>query len=194
MWANNMNHPLPLRLLLLLMLAAPLHAQVPADPQATIAALRQELANVQRDYQLLLTTCQAPKPPTFEEQLQAAKTAIDTVGLQAQNDVAFDAQQKRLEDQSFYVKDVTYAVTESNRIYVRYGWKVTVKNGIPRPQIFDVTVQFLNAAGFVVDTARQFNQGVPAQDEVTLTGDSLITYPSAFAVATVKAIITRRGR
>jgi hypothetical protein len=91
------------------------------------------------------------------------------------------------------VRNPDFGVTEANRIFVRYGWKVTVKNGIPRPQIFDVVVQFLNARGLVIDTARLYQQGIAGQDEQTIQGDKLISQPGAQQVASISIVAIRQA-
>src|SRR4030095_10913170 len=100
-------------------------------------------------------------------------------------------QQRRLENAAWFVKDVDFGVTEQNRVFVRFGWKVTVKNGIPRPQTYDVEVQFLDSRGLVVTTDRLYLQTISAQDEQTLRSDALISLPAGSAVAGVRAVARR---
>jgi hypothetical protein len=169
-----------------------------AELQAKVAALEQDNAGLRRDYQTLLTTCTAPPPPaaapdsSFDEQLARATAAIEQAGRDATTSIEQDRQQREMDDASWIVKDVDFAVTESNRVFLRFGWKVTIKNGIRTAQAFDLTVQFLDRNGFVIDTARVYRQAIAAYDERTITGDALVSMPGALSVAKVKAIATRK--
>jgi hypothetical protein len=129
--------------------------------------------------------------PSTNELLDRARAVAAQLALEEFNRRQADEQQRRLENAAWFVKDVDFGVTEQNRVFMRFGWRVTVKNGIPRPQTYDVEVQFLDSRGLVVDTARRYRQTIAAQDEQTLRGDALISVPAAFGVTQVNAIARR---
>jgi hypothetical protein len=171
-------------------------APVPSPPltnaalHAKVAALEQELATLQRDYQQLLTGCPSPSPaPADTEVADRLAATLHTAAIDDEQRL----QQERLENESWYVKDLGFGVTEANRVFMHYAWKITVKNGIPRPQTFDVVVQFLDERDLVVDTARLYGQRIAAQDEQMITGDKLVSMPGALRVTQVKAVAIRKG-
>lgn len=136
----------------------------------------------------------APPPsvaPSTTELLERARAAAAQQTLEEFNQRQAVEQQRRLEDAAWFVKDVDFGVTEQNRVFVRFGWKVTVKNGIPRAQTYDMELQFLDSRGLVVNTERRYRQTIAAQDEQTLRGEALISVPAAFRVTQINAVATR---
>lgn len=183
-----------------------LHAQSPTKPitnaelRAKVAALQRDIEGLQRDQRLLMMACQAgpvvpapmvDTPAAMVAALAAGVSRVAEIEASNQRDREYELQQQRLENAAWYVKDVDFGITESNRVFIRYGWKVTIKNGIPRPQTFDLVVQFLNKEDLVIDSVRLYRQGIAAQDEKTITGDVLISMPGALNVTSVKAMATR---
>jgi hypothetical protein len=164
-----------------------------SDLRAKIAMLEEQLARQQQDYEVLLRgACPAPTPAPTAAVLGGAAAQQFDARLLADNQRFAEEQQRRLEDASWYVKDVTFGVTEQNRVFERFGWKLTVKNGTPRPQVYDVEVQFLDSRGLVVYTDRAYRQKIAAQDERTVYGEALIPVPSALNVVKVHATAERR--
>jgi hypothetical protein len=183
---------------------APLRGQSPVKPltnlelQARIAALEADLSRLQSDYALLLTTCRSPSSAARDtaaaERLERAALGLQDAERSAENklqQVELLRQRQELDDTSFIVTSVDMGVTETNDVFVRYGWKVTVKNSGAR-QTFDLTIQFLDARGLVVDTARDYGEVISAFDQRTITGDDLIAMPRALNVVSAKAIATRK--
>jgi hypothetical protein len=167
-----------------------------AELRARLAVLERDLAGMQRDYQLLLTAaCQAPSSSSsanVDDALERARVAAAEQELHEDNDRVYREQTQMLEDANWYVKDVTYRVTQQNQAYVRFGWKLTVYNGTSKRQTYDVDVQFLDDRGFVVDTAHVFRQHVAAYHQQTHNDSFLIAVPSALNVRTIQAIAKRR--
>ena len=89
------------------------------------------------------------------------------------------------------VNAAEFAATEANALWVRYGWKVAVKNESRERQIFNVEVQFLDSNDFVIDTAYRYRQTIAPFNQLTVTGDRLVTMPGASRVARIKAIVTK---
>lgn len=191
-------------------LGATLYAQVPAAPltnaqlRAKVVALEQELIGLRNDNTILITACAnaQAQPPTAapavadqaEEQIARAKARLEQVKLETFNRQEQQRQQQELDDASWIVRDVGFGVTEANQVFIRFGWKVTIKNGLDRTQAFDLAVQFLDGNGLVVDTARVYGATINAFDERTITESELISMPGAQRVASVKAIATRKSR
>jgi hypothetical protein len=80
--------------------------------------------------------------------------------------------------------------TEENTSWTRYAWQLTVANSESRGVSFSVEIQFLDRAGFVIDTDYEWSLYLPPMTTQTFTGDRLITAPVAPNVASVKAILT----
>ena len=55
----------------------------------------------------------------------------------------------------WYVKSVDFGVTEANKVFIRFRWKVVIHNGIDRAQAFDLAAPFIDDRDFVVDTDRE---------------------------------------
>jgi hypothetical protein len=176
-----------------------LFAQTPtyAELRAKVNALETENAGLRRDYQVILSACPATTPSasidtTATDRLTAAAQQAQQALLDAENSAFLKQQQQELENAAFWVNNVDFSATESNDVFVRYGWKVTIKNGIPRTQSFDLEVQFLDKNDFVIDTAHLYRRTIEAFDQQTFTGDTLVRMPNALRVVHAKAIVTRR--
>ena len=107
-----------------------------AESEARVAVLEQDLARLQQDYQLLLTTACPSQPPSAAPSAgdRFERAASEQRAVEEANRAAVLQQQQRLEDMAWYVRDLDFGVTERNNVFVRFGWKVTVRNGIPRRQ------------------------------------------------------------
>lgn len=93
---------------------------------------------------------------------------------------------------AFEVLNVTAKATEKNDVWWRYGYRLTVRNNGKDidPQIFDI--QFLDAEGYVIDTATTYPKTVimPGATAI-ITGEKLVSLPGAARVAKLKAIWDR---
>lgn len=166
----------------------------PAELRARVKALEQELADARRDYQLLLTTVSAgpsPSQAVTADNSERAALAAKQQAIYDANDRLYEEQARRIEDANWYVKDPTFGVTEQNKVFFRFGWKVTIHNGTPRRQIYDVEVQFLDDQGLIVDKDRLYGQVIAGQDEQILRGDALISVRAALKVSKIHVAATR---
>jgi hypothetical protein len=75
--------------------------------------------------------------------------------------------------------EIDTRVTEQNRVWWKYAWKVSVKNLTDRPQSIDLKIKWIDADGFEVDSTREYNLRVPASQEETFDGAEMIQLPSA---------------
>jgi hypothetical protein len=175
--------------------AAPAKTPTVAELRARVAALEQELAGVRQDYGVLLTaTCRTPQADQSvgtAGDIERATAAAKQQALYDANDRAYEEQVRRLEDMNWYVKDPTFGVTEQNNVFFRFAWNVTINNGIPRRQTYDVDVQFLNDRGLIVHTDHLYRQVIQGQAEQVLRGDALISVRAALAVSKVHVVATR---
>jgi hypothetical protein len=151
-----------------------------AQLQAKVHALEDENAVLTRNYDLLLKSCRNRVP-------------ADALPAES-SDAPAPASRRRprnVEDDLFWVEDLQYGVTETTSTYLRFGWKVTVHNGLDRNEDFAVTVQFLNKDDLVIGSTRLIGQAIRAFDEQTVTGDLMIGVPAAFNVASAKVTVNR---
>jgi hypothetical protein len=164
----------------------------PPELRARVAALEQDLAGLRKDYQLLLTTCQSPAPAPRAARAERSPAAVATVPTVAPLKESKLDEERRVDNDSWYVQVMDYVAIETSAEWTRYGWTVKIKNGIRRPQTFDLVVQFLDKDGLVIDSDQLTNQTVAATDEQTMQGNKAINMPGAIEVVKVNVIATRR--
>jgi hypothetical protein len=161
-----------------------------AQLQARIIQLEDDNAVLTRNYDLLRASCQSEvernaHPATASDPVaQEATAAKDTPG-------GVRRPPRNIEDDLFHIVDVNYGVTETASTYMRFGWKVTIRNGLGRNEVFDITVQFLDKNDLVIGTAALGVQTIRAYDEQAVTGDVIIRLPAALNVASAKAVVNR---
>jgi hypothetical protein len=80
-------------------------------------------------------------------------------------------------------------VTESNSVWSKYAWKLTIRNNSDRPQLFTGTIEFQDADGFIVDTSAARHMAVPARSEDVFTGYTLVRAEVAGKIARTVAKI-----
>ena len=179
-------------------LGAGSQAQAPDAPLSApelrlrVAALEQDLAGLRKDYQLLLTTCQSQAPALPATRTERQPAAVATVPAAAPMNGSKLDEERRVDNDSWYVQVMDYVVIETSAEWTRYGWTVKIKNGIRRPQTFDLIVQFLDKDGLVIESDRLTNETVAAVDEQTMQGNKAIAMPGALGVVKVNVIATRR--
>jgi hypothetical protein len=188
-----MKYRLRATLLLTVIFPSLLYAQVPsasnAELRARLRALEEDIKRLQSDYALLLTTCAPPAtgslaPANTPSRVEVAVTPIAPVP---------DPPQPTGPDYSWFIRSTEFGVTESNRTFIRFAYTVSINNGgSSRPRAFDITVQFLDENGLVVDTGRLYRQVVDAYGERTFRDDVLIRMPGALRVVRAEATATLR--
>ena len=149
-----------------------------AQLQAKVHALEAENAVLARNYDLLLASCRDRVPP-------------DALPAGPSDSAKTIRRPRNVDDDLFWVEDLRYGVTETTSTYLRFGWNVTVHNGLDRSENFAVTVQFLNKDDLVIGSTRVVGQAIRALDEQTITGDTMIGVPAAFNVVSAKVTIDR---
>jgi hypothetical protein len=161
-----------------------------AQLQARINQLEDDNAVLMRNYDLLLASCQSPvernaHPPAAGDPVaQDASTARDTPG-------GARRPPRNVDDDLFHIVDINYGVTETASTYLRFGWKVTIRNGLGRNEVFDLSVQFLDKNDLVIGTSTLGVQTIRAFSEEAVSGDVIIRLPAALNVASAKAVVNR---
>ena len=80
------------------------------------------------------------------------------------------------------IVEIDSRVTESNNSWWRYAWQLKLANDSQKPMVFDATIEFQDADGFVIDQDTERGL-IPATSEKTFTGYKLITVPGAAKVS-----------
>ena len=96
------------------------------------------------------------------------------------------------EEKPWKIIQIDSRVTESNDVWWRYAWKLTIRNDAETDGSFDATIEFQDSDGFVIDSARESHLAVPARSERTFTGYSLVSVPGATRVARTNAKVAPR--
>jgi len=158
-----------------------------AELRARVATLEAEITRLQRDYELVLATCQ---------QVPAAEPRSAPPVGRLEREVTPrlpEPSQPTGTDHSWFLRSLDYGVIETNRVFSRFSWAVTLNNGGgERPRAFDVTIQFLDSNGLIIDTDNLYRQVVGAFGEETFRGSALVRMPSALNV--VKAVANVKVR
>jgi hypothetical protein len=87
----------------------------------------------------------------------------------------------------FQIVNVDSRVTESNDVWSKYAWQVTVKNLTDQQLRLDITVEFLDAQGFVVDDDSENNLALDPYEEATFRDYDLVTASVAGSISKVNA-------
>jgi len=85
------------------------------------------------------------------------------------------------------ITDIDGKVTESNDMWWKYAWKLTVKNPKSRPVNFSCIIEFQDKDGFPIDQDLQYGLAIPANSERTFTGYVLIDAKTAPNVSNIVA-------
>jgi hypothetical protein len=100
-------------------------------------------------------------------------TALNPAPASVSNDTpAREARQWR-------IVEISSKVTESNKSWWRYAWRLTLANDSQKPMIFNATIEFQDADGFVIDQDFESSLVVPSATEETFTGFALVRVPGA---------------
>lgn len=78
-------------------------------------------------------------------------------------------------------------ITEFNTVWERNAWIVTLKNNGPQTLLFNLTFQFLDADGFILDQDVQYGLLLEPYATTDYTGFKLILIDQSAAVASFNA-------
>jgi hypothetical protein len=92
---------------------------------------------------------------------------------------------------SLKIEAIDTRATETNDVWARYAWKLSVSNAGDGPTEFSVRIEWQDADGFVIDEDEENGLALGAHESRTFTGDKLIDYPAASRVSKVEANLAR---
>jgi len=95
-------------------------------------------------------------------------------------------------EKDFEIVSVNMKVTESNDVWWKFAWRLTIKNKSESPQIFDAKIEFQDKEGFIITDHDGHNLLVPPNSQETFTGYELINARVAGNVAIVNAKVRKR--
>jgi hypothetical protein len=79
-----------------------------------------------------------------------------------------------IEGQDWRVLTIDVAITESNSIWSRFSWKLTLKNYTMQSLAFNATIEFQDRNGFILDTDSAYDLRVLHGQTETFTGFALV--------------------
>jgi len=82
-------------------------------------------------------------------------------------------------------------VTETNQVWWKYAWKVEIENLTDISTVVDVTIEFLDGDGFIIDEDDTRNTMISGNSKKTVTGYALINLPGAKNVEQFQARVKR---
>jgi hypothetical protein len=95
--------------------------------------------------------------------------------------------------QEWEIISIGTRVTESNRVWSRFAWKLEMKNTANQPLRFDATIEFQDKDGFIVDTNTANDLVIGPNAKQIFTGFALIRAESAPRVARTLAKVRSTG-
>lgn len=78
--------------------------------------------------------------------------------------------------------EISSRVTERNRVWWKYAWKLTLKNNSDTPKNLEATIQFKDRDDFVIEDDKAYDLYLPAGRKKTFTDYTLVTCPNAHNV------------
>ena len=162
-----------------------------AQLQARINQLEDDNAVLMRNYDLLRASCQSPVERNAHPPAAGDPVAQDTTTARDTTTGGVRRPPRNVDDDLFHIVDVNYGVTETASTYLRFGWKVTIRNGLGRNEVFDLSVQFLDKNDLVIGTSTLGVQTIRAYGEEAVSGDVIIRLPAALNVTSAKAVVNR---
>jgi hypothetical protein len=95
------------------------------------------------------------------------------------------------ENREFAIVDIDSRVTESNDVWWKYAWKLTLRNNSVAEHAFKASIEFQDKDGFVVDDDSKYGLVVPPNSEQVFTGCALIRSEVASTVTKTNAKVER---
>ena len=91
------------------------------------------------------------------------------------------------ESQPIEIVNVETKVTESNTVWSKFAWNLTLKNNTNKDKNVFAELKWVDDSGFVVDSHQEYSLGVPANSEQTFNDFALIDASVAGNVEGIKA-------
>lgn len=99
---------------------------------------------------------------------------------------------KRSSQSGFEIVDIDSKVTESNNVWWRFAWKLTLRNRSSATLVVDATIEFQDSDGFVIDEDREYSLVLSAGETKTFTGFDLINAETASKVSQLSVKVSRQ--
>ncbi len=135
-----------------------------ATHELTLANLRQQLLSAK--YGLVLPTAESKTSDAIEAPIAVPPTPAPKL---------------------FEVVKIDTRVTETNRQWSRYAWRLTLRSFAEVPIRLEAKIEFQDAQGFIITDHHERGMTLPAGAEHTFTGQKLITAAIAGNVRSVIA-------
>jgi len=122
--------------------------------------------------------------------------SIDTESVSQSGSVVSDTnteqpaateQEAQPQQKSIEIMDVSTKVTEQNSVWWKYAWVLTLKNNTTRDRSVTAELKWVDADGFVVDSATEYSLTIPAGEEKTFNDFALISTPGSADVEGIQA-------
>lgn len=123
----------------------------------------------------------------IRQKLMAAANAIQASFGQRVNTASGRDMPSMPSPVDYEIVDITTRPTEQNSSWWKYAWVLKVKNNGDKTLLFDATIQWLDADGFVVDDDSKYGLMVAAGETRTFQDYQLIDASVARNVASVNA-------
>ena len=87
----------------------------------------------------------------------------------------------------FEIVKINAKIVESNDSWSKFAWKLDLKSFSNEPLVFNVTIDFLDEEGFILDDANEYNLVLPSMGEKSYTGYKLVDEQLVNRVASIQA-------
>lgn len=91
---------------------------------------------------------------------------------------------------SLKLETIDTRATETNDVWARYAWKLSVSNSGSEPCKFNALIEWQDPDGFVIEEDNEYDLSLDAHETRTFTGFRLINYPGASRVSKIEAKIS----
>jgi hypothetical protein len=98
---------------------------------------------------------------------------------------------KRDAERLWEIVSIDTRITESNNVWSRFAWKLTLENRADDVQRVNATIEFQDKDGFVVDTDHAYGLVVSGRSRQVFTGNKLITSASVASIERAVAKVHR---
>ena len=93
---------------------------------------------------------------------------------------------------SIEIANIETRVTESNDVWWKYAWRLTIRNSGSAPASLMAIIEFQDKDGFIIDRDTEYNLYIPANESKTFADYALIDAEVAGNVAQVSAKVRSR--
>jgi len=84
-------------------------------------------------------------------------------------------------------------ITETNDVWWKHAWRLSLKNKSSEMLFFDATIEFQDKDGFIIDVDRVFDLVLPPHTEKVFTGSAMVDLPGARRVENTQAKVRQKN-